>query len=67
MNMHDRVNTESSGIPSFELFRSFLFILFVSLFDFWRKGSNKLEILKLFSRIGYIRGLDLDFGSFMYI
>ncbi|KDS73873.1 hypothetical protein M095_0892 [Parabacteroides distasonis str. 3999B T(B) 4] len=32
----------------FELFRSFLFILFVSLFDFRRKGSNKLEILKLF-------------------
>jgi len=25
-----------------------LFILFVSLFDFWRKGSNKVEILKLF-------------------
>ena len=37
MNMHDRVTRESSGIP-----------LFVSLFDFRRKGSNKLEILKLF-------------------
>lgn len=48
MNMHDRVTEKARVYHLFELFRSFLFILFVSLFDFRRKGSNKLEILKLF-------------------
>ncbi len=49
MNMHDQCYPEKARVYHlFELFRSFLFILFVSLFDFRRKGSNKLEILKLF-------------------